>query len=176
MSLVYITGVSGTGKSTVRTELASRGYEAHDTDEGSFREWKNIKNGKFITGLNLAWDDASNGFRSEHVMAIKPEEVEKLKLTSEDGTIFLCGTVPNENEIWKYFDITMCLTLDETTLRHRLDTRTNNSYGKNPVELRNILEWNRLAETNYRSFGSVIIDASRPIEKVVDEILENIND
>lgn len=176
MALIYITGVSGTGKSSVRTELVARGYEAHDTDEGSFREWKNTKSGKFMNSLNLAWDQASDEFKSQHVMAIKANEVEKLKQRSEGQTVFLCGTVPNEDEVWNYFDNTFCLILDDSTLKHRLQTRTSNNYGKSPEELQKILEWNKDAEKNYRLFGSMIIDASQPIEQVVDTILESIND
>jgi adenylylsulfate kinase-like enzyme len=37
--LVWVTGVSGAGKSTVRRCLAERGIRAHDVDEDEFRQW-----------------------------------------------------------------------------------------------------------------------------------------
>ena len=40
MGLVWITGVSGTGKSTVRVELATRGYQSFDTDEDGIAVWR----------------------------------------------------------------------------------------------------------------------------------------
>jgi dephospho-CoA kinase len=39
MALIYITGASGAGKSTVRTELQRRGYPAYDSDEDRLARW-----------------------------------------------------------------------------------------------------------------------------------------
>jgi dephospho-CoA kinase len=33
MALIFITGISGAGKSTIAKELSRRGYEVYDTDE-----------------------------------------------------------------------------------------------------------------------------------------------
>lgn len=43
MPLIYITGVSGTGKSTVWAELKNRGIEAYDVDEDGLARWQNNK-------------------------------------------------------------------------------------------------------------------------------------
>jgi dephospho-CoA kinase len=37
MGIIYITGSAGSGKSTVKRELLSRGYEAFDVDEDGFK-------------------------------------------------------------------------------------------------------------------------------------------
>jgi dephospho-CoA kinase len=37
---ILITGMSGTGKSTVISELADRGYHAVDTDNDFWSEWR----------------------------------------------------------------------------------------------------------------------------------------
>jgi dephospho-CoA kinase len=42
MKRVLITGMSGTGKSTVILELAARGYKAVDLDSDEFSEWTPI--------------------------------------------------------------------------------------------------------------------------------------
>ena len=39
MKRVLLTGMSGTGKSTVINELAARGYQAVDTDDHGLSEW-----------------------------------------------------------------------------------------------------------------------------------------
>lgn len=176
MSLIYITGVSGTGKSTIKTELLARGHEAHDTDEGPFREWQNIKSGEFIAGLNLTWDEASDDFKSQHTMAIKPEEVEKLQGRANQKTIFLCGSVPNIDDVYKYFETVVCLVIDDETLRARLASRTSNTFGRRPSELEDILRWNQTSENDYKSRGAMIIDATQPLNQVVDELLESINE
>jgi septin family protein len=39
MKRVLLTGMSGTGKSTVINELAARGYKAVDTDDHGLSDW-----------------------------------------------------------------------------------------------------------------------------------------
>ena len=65
MSLFYVTGISGTGKSQVLKELQARDYEAHGTDEHGFANWVN-KSSREIemlqkTSLNLIF---TNGLQS----------------------------------------------------------------------------------------------------------------
>ena len=60
---------------------------------------------------------------------------------------------------------------NEGTLRHRLATRTTNLFGKDPVVLEQILTWNQDLEQRYRSYGATIIDATRPLEDVVEDVL-----
>ena len=43
--LIYVTGISGAGKSAVCDELQRRGYEAHDTDREENAVWVNRKTG-----------------------------------------------------------------------------------------------------------------------------------
>lgn len=42
---VLVTGMSGTGKSTVLAELARRGFEAVDTDEPGWTRWSDEDDG-----------------------------------------------------------------------------------------------------------------------------------
>ncbi len=39
MPLYHITGVSGTGKSTICSKLKKRGYQAFDIDDGAYAKW-----------------------------------------------------------------------------------------------------------------------------------------
>jgi hypothetical protein len=41
MGLFYVTGLSGTGKSAVLSELRGRGYHARGVDEDSYADWIN---------------------------------------------------------------------------------------------------------------------------------------
>lgn len=51
--------------------------------------------------------------------------------------------------------------VDDDTVRHRLATRTTNSFGKHPDQLEAALGWNRAIERIYRDLGAHIIDATR---------------
>jgi dephospho-CoA kinase len=166
---VWITGVSGTGKSTVRLELAGRGFRSFDTDEDGIAAW-HLR----TTGEAIHDSDAGNrpdGFL-RHRWAINRSRVEELALMARDQLVFLCGAVENEDEVWDLFDVVVCLVLDEATLRARLATRTTNRFGRTRVELNAILSRNRTTEATYRGVGAFVVSAAQPVAVVADQILE----
>ena len=61
--------------------------------------------------------------------------VEELAGAARTQNAFLCGLVENDEELWDLFDVKMCLTLDDTTIRGRLAQRIGNPFGKAPAEL-----------------------------------------
>jgi thymidylate kinase len=46
--LVYVTGLSGSGKSSVLLQLKKRGYEAHGVDEEGYADWVDRMNGQCV--------------------------------------------------------------------------------------------------------------------------------
>jgi dephospho-CoA kinase len=169
MGLVWITGVSGTGKSTVRLELARRGCQSFDTDEDGIAVWRLRTTGEQV-------HDPGDGNHPEtwlrdHGWMINRTRVEQLALLATDQVVFLCGSVENEDEVWDLFSTVICLVLDDSTLKERLATRTTNRFGKAPVELEAILQWNRTIEATYRDFGAHVVDANQRLDAVVDQIV-----
>lgn len=77
------------------------------------------------------------------------------------------GSVENEVEVWEHFALVGCLVIDEGTLRHGLTARTTHPFGKDPAVLEQVLTWNQDPEGRYRSYGAMIIDATRPLEDVL---------
>jgi dephospho-CoA kinase len=170
MALVFITGISGAGKSTVRDALKSRGYEAHDTDEDGITSWRHKETNE-PTHRPTKLEDRTNDFYAQHDWKMSRERIELLAEQAKDKPVFLCGATSNNNEMRDLFDKVVCLTLDEATLKERLANRTTNDFGKSPDELANILSWHKSSEDEYRSSGAVMIDATRPIHAVVEDIL-----
>ena len=77
----------------------------------------------------------------------------------------------NQEKFADLFAKRFVLHVDSDTMRHRLLTRTNNDYGKAPEELAEQLELNtRYAEEAARA-GATIVDATRPISAVADDIV-----
>jgi gluconate kinase len=171
MSLVYVTGISGSGKSAVCTELQRRGQEAHDTDADGYAVWVDCRTGR-ATAAGARADERTPGWLERHEYCLVPARVEELASRAEGRLAFLCGVAANEHDVWHLFSRVIYLAVDEPTLRHRLDTRTTNDFGKSSHELEQILEWHRVGEDQYRAFGALVVDASRPLGDVVDDLVD----
>jgi hypothetical protein len=150
-----VEGLSGTGKSSVFEELIRRGYTAIRTD----RAWKYFIDP--VTGLpdgpahydNHRWDEEK---------AISELE------SPEPVVLFVCGSSRNRDDFLPYFTRVFNLRIDDDTMRARLRDRTDNTWGKQPWELELMLKLNRSGE---RPAGAIDIDATQPLNKVVDELL-----
>lgn len=169
MPLIWLTGVPGAGKSAVRRELVRRGEIAHDADEEGFRVLLDRATG-------LPADDPGRGQRppnwhERHWYPIARGRVEELRRSAEHDVVFLAGSVPNELDVWDLFDLVLCLVVDDETLRHRLESRTDNDFGKDPAVRDAVLGWNATSALDYERLGATLIDATRPLKDVVDDVL-----
>jgi len=173
MSLIYITGNSGVGKSSVRNELQKLGYETHDTDEDGITSWRHKISGKLATRpTNVS--DRTNVWYEQHDWVMFRHRIEGLAKRATNKTIFLCGSTSNADEMFDLFGRVIYLTVDENTLRKRLTGRTNNDFGKVPDELSNILGWHDWLEEKYRNHGATMVDASRPLQDVIEDIVSSL--
>jgi broad-specificity NMP kinase len=167
--LIFVTGISGAGKSTVREELSRRGFAAYDTDEDEIAHWTDKVTGK-VTRLADAIDRTPE-FLARHDWNADPERVSRLAAESGANTVFLCGSVGNDDEVMPYFKNVFLLSIDEATMRRRLLERTTHDFGTKPHELDLLLAWRSMIEDQYLGFGAIVVDATRPPALVVDEIL-----
>jgi len=170
MSLVLITGTNGAGKSAVCRELKVRGFEAYGTDEDQLAGWYDK-----TTHLPVSMPPrdvwAKPEWSEHHDWHLDRSKLEALVERAQTKEIFICGCAANEAEVWDLFRKVLYLIIDEDTVRHRLSTRTDNDYGKELHELNAVLGWLQNARADYTRFGAEIIEASRPLAEVVDEIL-----
>ena len=171
MSLFFITGQAGTGKSAVCHELRRRGYEAFDADDNLAR-WVNKATGYVHPKSSVKAIQRTESFLQQHDWKIPRPAVEELAAAAENQTMFLCGVGGNEAEIRDLFKAMFALVVDDDTVRHRLATRTGNSWGKEPHELALTLGWQTAARRDYAKYGHLVIDATQPLEAVVDNIVQ----
>jgi hypothetical protein len=136
-----VEGLSGTGKSSVYEELLRRGHMAISTD----RAWSHNE--------TRLWNEQR---------AIGELE------SDEPDVLFVCGGCRDHDRYLPYFTNVFNLCLDDATLRSRLEQRTEAdwSLGQEGVEL--TLAFNRSGE---KPAGAIDIDATQPLEQVVDEVL-----
>jgi hypothetical protein len=86
----------------------------------------------------------------------------------EPEVLFVCGSSRNRDRFLPYFTKVFNLRIDDDTMRRRLEERTNNDYGKQPEEVELMLRLNRSDE---KPAGAIDVDATQPLDQVVDELL-----
>lgn len=173
MPLIFITGNSGAGKSSVRKELERRGYEAHDTDENDITSWRHKLTNEVVKRPGDE-NQRTEDWYDKHEWKMSREKVEELVVRAKNKLIFLCGSPTNADEMLDLYDKVVCLSLDKDTLKDRIASRDDNDFGKAPNELRDIMGWHESFEKRYRDNAAIMIDATKPLKEVVDDIVDSV--
>jgi shikimate kinase len=171
VSLIFITGVAGSGKSAIRKELSARGYEAYDTDKDGLSEWFNKDTGKSVYSPREEWGSRSAEWYAKHELNTSLDRIRELATQAKTKVIFLCGSTSNRREVMKLCSLVVGLDISEEVLRQRIAARKN-LFGKQQHELDKILEWRKKVTADIRRAGAIIIDANRPLEEVVDDVVK----
>lgn len=162
MKRILVTGMSGTGKSTVIGELAARGYKAIDADTDEYSEWVEVVGDTTALG-SPAWGARDWLWREDRMQAL---------LSTEDASIlFVSGCAANMRTFLPQFDHVVLLTAPADILVERLRSRITNSYGRNPEEVTRTLELVETVEPLLRRVAGHEIDTSAPLADVVAALL-----
>ena len=145
---VLVTGMSGTGKSSALAELRRRGFDVVDTDEPGWTE--RARDGGHV------W---------------REDRIDELLARDRDVTLFVSGTVSNQGRFYPRFDAVVLLSAPADVLLPRIESRTTNDYGKSAEERQLILDHLAEVEPLLRATCTHEIDASRPLEDVVAELV-----
>ncbi len=162
-----ITGVAGTGKSTVAKELQKRGLVAYDTEVG-FSYHIDKKTGQravYPANPTIEWYDVHERVFDEHIL-------ENLFKKHADEPLFICSITANQRKYYSQFDKIFLLTTDDETVVKRIEQRTDNHFGKHPLELKRIIDRHQEFDDELKAAGAVVIDSTQPVDQVVEQILE----
>lgn len=172
MRRILITGMSGTGKSTVIGALAAHGFKAVDADRDEYSKWVAVSGDADAEALLVAerWDWV---WREDRIAAL---------LASEDAAVlFLGGCAENMRLFLPRFDHIILLSAPKDVVIERLRTRATSSYGIHPDEIervRTLLEPARVldlietVEPLLRRVADHEIDTNAPLDAVVACVLK----
>jgi dephospho-CoA kinase len=141
MARVLVTGMSGTGKTTVLDELRRRGHLTLDTD---YDGW---------VLPDRRWDEP----RMAVYLRDHPE-------------VFVAGTVENQGRFYDRFDHVVLLSAPRDVLIERVTDRTTNPYGSTPEQRTEIERHIETVQPLLRNGASVEVDARRPPLELADLI------
>jgi len=156
MKRVLLTGMSGTGKSSVIAALQARGFKTVDTDYGGWSEQVDVP--------------ASDGPPQKEWLW-REDLIARLLATEDAEVLFVSGAVRNQTKFYPQFDHVVLLTAPVAVITERLAVRTNNPYGKSQAELAEVLALKETVEPALTRGADLEIDTSVPLEEVVETIL-----
>lgn len=141
MARVLVTGMSGTGKSTVLNELQRRGHRTVDTD---YDGWE------LAQGV---WDEA----RMDAFLA-------------RYQNVVLAGTAENQGRFYDRFRHVVLLSVPAEVILERVGRRTRNPYGKTAEQQAEILHYLRTVEPLLRTGATLELDGRAAIADLADLI------
>jgi dephospho-CoA kinase len=147
MPAVLITGMSGTGKSTALADLAARGFRVVDTDDAGWKERE---------GDEWVW---------------REDQMAELLASEEATTLYVSGCVPNQGRFYDRFDAVVLLSAPAEVILERTASRTTNPFGKSAWERAQIVHDLATVEPLLRNGATHEIDASMPINEVVERLI-----
>ncbi len=166
---ILITGVNGSGKTTICAELKAMGYQACDMDK---------KRGLFMlvdkeTREPIpSHDNANLGKVRATEWICDTAKLSSLIEADVEGVSFYCGSASNMHDILPFFNKIILLQVDEKTTRERLTSRDNNNDFGKTIEVQDwIIGWKKTWEDKMVARGAVIVDAHGDSKDVAEKIV-----
>jgi len=169
MSKIYITGISGTGKTSIANKLNEKGIKSFSIDEvPNLCHWVNKRDGK-VVDYEVKLDRA---FIESHEWVCDAEALKNL--SNQEGTVVVLGLADNQNEFLPLFDKVILLQCKPETFLKRILERKDNIFGQDKSAQEYLLRTYEKYESDILKNGAVSINVEQPLDIVVENILREI--
>ncbi|MBV9720423.1 MAG: nucleoside kinase [Mycobacterium sp.] len=158
-----IDGVSCAGKTTVCNELQRRGFHAIHGDR-ELAYWGDPQTGEPVNG--------SVGEQRAWIWNV--EQVRALVADHTHAATFFCGGSRNSDRFIDVFDGVFVLEIDLDTLNQRLAARPETAWGGTASEGETFARLQHATKAGLPT-NAITIDATAPLARIVDTILEHAN-
>ncbi len=167
MKKIFITGISGTGKTTIAHLLNAKGIHAISIDEVlGLCVWKNKISGKLVDYEA----ELNEFFITTHDWICDVDMLTRL-LNETIETIVVLGIAANQDSFLHLFDKTLLLQCRPETFIKRILERKDNDFGKDETAQKLLLASYKKFETDLLGKGAISIDAEQPVEDVAQTIV-----
>lgn len=164
---VFITGESGTGKTTLGKNLKQKGFSVIDIDEDGLCHWINKETGNRITYKA----DLNKEFVSNHMWVCDMDILSK-KIEGVVNPVFIIGMPENIDDILKISDKVILLKCEPKTFLDRITQRKDNDFGKDKSAQEIILNRYESFERRIENLGAVIAKTDSSEEDVLNDVLK----
>jgi len=166
---ILITGVAGTGKSTISNLLITKGIISVDVSAVPnlcyWREKTTNNKVEFAKKRNEKWFESNERI-------CDPQHLSTILINHDN--IVLCGSFSNIFERLLLFDKVILLQCNFDELIVRLRKR-NSNYGKTKIEQNIVKKWQKVFDPQMISHRAIPVNTDAPINIVLKNIIHQIN-
>jgi dephospho-CoA kinase len=160
---MLLTGVSGTGKSSLVSELRARGHPAVDLDCAEYSEWVEVRDGTAAAGSPV---------EPGRDWVWREERVRDLLAAERGDPLFVSGCAANMGRFLPCFDHVVLLSAPASVIAARLIARPPGEYGNRPGDVKRVVALIETVEPVLRRAADYEIDTSGSVEQAVAVVLE----
>lgn len=170
MKKYFVTGVSGTGKSTISKELRKRKIPCFEIESCcSFKDK--------LTGMSPPKhaEEDDEAFHEQYDWFCNVQKLENALNSYSGDYVVALGVSSNQNDFLSLFDQIIVLQSNRETLEHRLLTRKANTWGKKEYQRNIVFAGYKEFENDLISRGAIGIENSGAVEETVEHIMKIIS-
>jgi shikimate kinase len=165
-----ISGLPGTGKTTIEHELQKLSYEVINTDDS----WGYFGDIEAETPVERPANPTKDWFK-KHGWIWNSRNIRLLLEVSHKKPLFICSGSRNENKFYDLFDRVFVLHIPDDVMRQRLLAR-NDPLTSSELHISRMIAYNQDAYDHARRINGIVIETTKPLDQCVQRILDVVHE